>query len=252
MSRNESPQMSRSISPETAFEVEVCYPNLTPLWAAFTDLEFLPEVKVALIPARQGRRQDRRRGMPDAEILVEEVAASQRDRLRYKVNPPLPAGMSLDAISGVISGCALIEHAMGKQYTITAFWKDTEEAAAKCAIAFAVVSADVAMMCNSAYLNEQPPAFRSTHSPRANHVTMSCDKPLSAPCSTPRSSSWRSRGIPSLSAPSSPTSNSKLRTTVFPLGPPLRDRDSVSPRAAHFHQKMMQTSARQRLPALYH
>jgi len=129
-------------------DIELSYPNITPLLSAFTDVEFTPVVKCFSRSKKKSTRTEL--PPPDAGLLV------------FKVQPPLPSQVDIDETTGVIRGSPLMEHLAGMQYIVTACWEDSMEPAATCAVAFAVVPVDVASICNAAYLGRQEaPSFRS-------------------------------------------------------------------------------------------
>lgn len=146
--------------------VEIGYPDLTPLWPAFGDVEFTPVIKPLPLKARQYSHARHALPPEGAVSRGEELPPPEHGRLRFEVHPPLPAKVSIEPSTGVIRGSLLTEHAAGGQYTVTARWEETGELAARCAIAFAVVPADLAAACNGAYLEQQPPAFRSQQPPQ--------------------------------------------------------------------------------------
>lgn len=135
--------------------VVLSYPSLTPLWPAFTDVEFVPTTRCSsrILTSSQSTKR------PD-QSEAEEMTDLDPGLLRFEIHPPLPAAVALDEITGVISGSPLMEHVAGRQYTITARWEVSGQVAARCAVAFAVVSASLANLCNAAFLGQEPPAFR--------------------------------------------------------------------------------------------
>jgi len=88
--------------------------------------------------------------------------------LRFEVHPPLPAKVNIDAATGVISGCPFMETRLRSQHTIVVKWAKSGEVVAQCPMAFAVASSDLAALCNAAYLDQQPPAFRAQTSQMPN------------------------------------------------------------------------------------
>jgi hypothetical protein len=78
--------------------------------------------------------------------------------LRFAIEPQLPANVHMNEQSGVITGSPFREH-VGCQYTVMVRWADTGKVAGCCALAFAVVSADLASLCNNAYLGQEPPCL---------------------------------------------------------------------------------------------
>jgi len=80
--------------------------------------------------------------------------------LNFDIFPALPASVAMNSLTGVISGSPLVEQTAGCQYTVTVRWRTTGEVATRCAVAFAVVPADLASACNAAYLGHQPVEFR--------------------------------------------------------------------------------------------
>eukprot|EP00928_Gymnodinium_smaydae_P071184 TRINITY_DN54844_c0_g1_i1.p1 TRINITY_DN54844_c0_g1~~TRINITY_DN54844_c0_g1_i1.p1 ORF type:complete len:2854 (-),score=460.34 TRINITY_DN54844_c0_g1_i1:21-8582(-) len=161
-------------------EVQMLYKDLTPLLAAFTDVEFVPELRIA------------------GEVVT---AASSPDacQLTYSVTPNFPNAISIDPLSGTISGSPFSEQASGCQYNVVAKWSNGD-VAALCAVAFAVVSPELASLCNGAYLGWIPPSFRSSPE-RSRAATRLAD----APCADADADAEQQHNLlPPCVAPASP------------------------------------------------
>lgn len=61
--------------------------------------------------------------------------------------------MSINELSGVISGCPLMERSKGCHYTVTC--SQHGEPLATCTVLFAVAPAEVAALCNAAFLGKE-------------------------------------------------------------------------------------------------
>lgn len=134
------------------FNVSLSYPDLPPLLSSFTDVDFAPQLSVF---SRTSQVCD----ASQEDALLESLLP----RLQFDMQPSPPASVCIDSFTGKITGSPLAE-AMGCQYTVTAHWLDNEGVlggiASWCAVAFAVVSPELAAACNRAYLWQMPPAFR--------------------------------------------------------------------------------------------
>jgi len=231
--------------------VEIRYPTLTPLWAAFTDVEFAPVVRCFTETSTKEMGK-----LPDSSGFVvppgAELQALDAGSLRFAIEPALPAKVMLDAVTGVIGGSPLMEHAAGRQYMITARWEASGDIAGRCAVAFAVVSTDIASMCNAAFLGEEPPAFRP-HAPSyvapmaAENTDGSPEEAIAADrCSgLSKDTSWAS--LPRASLPTvAPTARSHWGQ-AYPTGdsPPEAKHSSILPGLA---TRDRQPPVMQRLP----
>eukprot|EP00931_Biecheleriopsis_adriatica_P080540 TRINITY_DN5388_c0_g1_i1.p1 TRINITY_DN5388_c0_g1~~TRINITY_DN5388_c0_g1_i1.p1 ORF type:complete len:2831 (-),score=625.54 TRINITY_DN5388_c0_g1_i1:33-7991(-) len=78
-------------------------------------------------------------------------------QLKFSVTPALPAQVSINESTGVISGCPLMEHVAGQQYMVTAALEASGEIVGRCAVTFAIVPASVARLCNSAFVGQALP-----------------------------------------------------------------------------------------------
>jgi len=256
-SNNTDHPLAGAKSKESAagLHISICYPDVTPLWPAFTDVEFIPCVKKF------------------AQSFSNELASNGEllpitdlGSFRFEAQPPLPAKVSIDAQTGIISGCPFTETSLRSQHTIVVRWADSGEVAAQCPLAFAVASPDLAAVCNAAYLGQHPPAFRvgTPQTPRILETGWQTTEPsIGAPTSgesnnmqvlseqfarpgTPRkyllpqrgprssspsawkqSLSFRAR-LRSQGTPEELLREGRLRSNVMALGPPLHERPHSS------------------------
>lgn len=120
-------------------------------------------------------------------------------RLQFSVEPALPPQVMLDSTTGVISGSIMAMRVAGRQYAITARWSSSGEVAASCYVAFAIVSSDVADLCNNAFLKDHLPAapFRESSASPRSRVATSQDSLRDASAASP----WPAVGSSMVASP---------------------------------------------------
>lgn len=228
-------------------DMEISYPTLPPMWPAFEEHEFHPKLQFQKKGSSVRRRSITHSATHAGLSINEEL---QRDATQFSVSPGLPGQISLDETTGIIKGCPLMERAAGCTYTISAADKNGE-ILAKCQIRFAVAPAEVASLCNAAFLGQEvkPKPHLAKTSKAAEGSPSAWKRSTSPPQSEivsevlPRQG-WAARGtraqppLHGLTAQPSPVRpwmtvqqalNASLtkhssRQGVIPLGPPLKDR----------------------------
>jgi len=119
-------------------EVELCYPTLTPIWPAFADVEFSPEVRciASVLPLGEPHGAFGEQAECGMVLPTPEPGSSW-----FSVVPSLPAGVTLDQVTGTISGTPLTSHAACLEYTVSMAWWGSqmlEDSLASCVICFEV------------------------------------------------------------------------------------------------------------------
>lgn len=184
--------------------IEIIYAGLSPFWAAFADVQYTPEIRC--FHSGSGRQME-----PPAD-------------LRFRITPAPPAAIAFDPLTGAFTGSAILSHATGAQYQVTAFIEEDGEQVSLgcCAVTFAVLPPELAAIYNDAFQIQEAPAFQELHAQqcsRQGYTVVSHKEATIIPGSNLES------------PPSSPVRPSSAvpmgRATVRALGKPLQGR--VSP-----------------------
>ncbi|CAJ1363529.1 unnamed protein product, partial [Effrenium voratum] len=226
-------------------ELELSY-NMPPMWPAFEELEFYPTINSQKPKAR---RRSIFHSVTHTGSMCEEPA--RRDSLpkpRFSISPGLPAQIALDESTGIIRGCPLMEHVTGRSYIVTACDPTTGETMGRCSLLFAVAPAEVARLCNAAFLGAakestgypgilKSPLLAKQPDPARDGATLHTLLGETARQGLPSTLQPPLHGtIPSLSSArpwmtarealcASLAKHSPRQTGVRPLGPPLKDRE---------------------------
>ncbi|CAJ1383965.1 unnamed protein product [Effrenium voratum] len=226
-------------------ELELSY-NMPPMWPAFEELEFYPTINSQKPKAR---RRSIFHSVTHTGSMCEEPA--RRDSLpkpRFSISPGLPAQIALDESTGIIRGCPLMEHVTGRSYIVTACDPTTGETMGRCSLLFAVAPAEVARLCNAAFLGAakestgypgilKSPLLAKQPDPARDGATLHTLLGETARQGLPSTLQPPLHGtIPALSSArpwmtarealcASLAKHSPRQTGVRPLGPPLKDRE---------------------------